>query len=558
MTAEELAGALEARRAGDQWVARCPAHDDRSPSLGIREGNGGRVLLRCYAGCTFDAVRDALLARNLEVGTATADRAPAERGRETVYPICDVTGRVVARHVRVDTADGKRVSWRGPAGERGLPEGVRSPDLPLYGTELLRDARADRPVIVCEGEKAADALRALGVVSLGTVTGAATIPGRASLEVLRGRQVFVWPDNDEPGRAHMARIVAALVGSGVRARTIQWADAGLSGDAADWIAAGGDRRALAELARTATAEDPARSLGVRPLHEGIREAMRRLDAFDAGDFSDLVQTGIQSLDRRLEGGMRAGEVTLLGAPAKGGKTTLVQQIVSSAAMGGPVLLVSPEMGLPALAEREVVRRSGSRKWDRRPWGHVPETLKEYARNAHGLAAARMVAEAMPIMVLDRTETTMADVEAAAAAIPGLRLVAIDYAQQVAGELDERKPRYMQVGEVATRSVVLAERLQIPVLVASQVNESKEGRGHRSYTFRETAILEHKAHTVLIFEIEWAEEALVRTVVSATVVCTRSRSTAAFRLPVRYDPALYRIRDAEAPDEPQQATIPVVG
>lgn len=41
-----------ARKAGaDQWSAKCPAHDDRSPSLSVRELSDGRVLFHCHAGC---------------------------------------------------------------------------------------------------------------------------------------------------------------------------------------------------------------------------------------------------------------------------------------------------------------------------------------------------------------------------------------------------------------------------------------------------------------------------------------------------------------------------
>jgi hypothetical protein len=34
-----------------RWIARCPAHEDRSPSLSIRELEDGRVLLHCFGGC---------------------------------------------------------------------------------------------------------------------------------------------------------------------------------------------------------------------------------------------------------------------------------------------------------------------------------------------------------------------------------------------------------------------------------------------------------------------------------------------------------------------------
>lgn len=44
----------------DTWLARCPSHDDRSPSLSIREGSDGRVLIYCFAGCGASDVVSAL------------------------------------------------------------------------------------------------------------------------------------------------------------------------------------------------------------------------------------------------------------------------------------------------------------------------------------------------------------------------------------------------------------------------------------------------------------------------------------------------------------------
>ncbi len=35
----------------NRWVARCPAHDDRNPSLAVRELDDGRVLVHCFGGC---------------------------------------------------------------------------------------------------------------------------------------------------------------------------------------------------------------------------------------------------------------------------------------------------------------------------------------------------------------------------------------------------------------------------------------------------------------------------------------------------------------------------
>lgn len=48
------------KRSGKGYQARCPAHDDNGPSLSLREGDDGRVLLHCHAGCTTEAVVAAL------------------------------------------------------------------------------------------------------------------------------------------------------------------------------------------------------------------------------------------------------------------------------------------------------------------------------------------------------------------------------------------------------------------------------------------------------------------------------------------------------------------
>jgi hypothetical protein len=62
MSSENLLQRLERvkKTGADKWIARCPAHDDKAPSLAIRELDDGRVLLHCFAGCGAAEVLDAL------------------------------------------------------------------------------------------------------------------------------------------------------------------------------------------------------------------------------------------------------------------------------------------------------------------------------------------------------------------------------------------------------------------------------------------------------------------------------------------------------------------
>ena len=60
------------RVAPDKWQALCPAHDDKRPSLSVREAEDGRVLLKCWTGCGAAEIVSAL-------GLSLADLFPGDR-----------------------------------------------------------------------------------------------------------------------------------------------------------------------------------------------------------------------------------------------------------------------------------------------------------------------------------------------------------------------------------------------------------------------------------------------------------------------------------------------
>jgi len=247
-----------------KWTACCPGHDDKNPSLGIALTADGRVLIFCHAGCTADHVL-------ASVGLAWRDLAPDASGdgavskpppvliRQHDYEIRDPSGRLVAVHRRIDFSDGtKRFAWLTPGPDGRLQPGLGglSPaDLPLYGVHLLDRARP--AVIVCEGEKATEALKALGVNAVGTVTGASATPGDKALKpLLNFERVYLWPDNDAPGRDHMLRIGDRLQRLGAwDVRVLVWHDAPPGGDAADLVEQYGEQ-ARAELQKLVAVARP--------------------------------------------------------------------------------------------------------------------------------------------------------------------------------------------------------------------------------------------------------------------------------------------------------------
>lgn len=65
------------RTAPDKWIARCPAHDDRGPSLSIRDA-GDKLLLHCFAGCN---ALDVVHSLGLELTDLFADRPQAHSNK---------------------------------------------------------------------------------------------------------------------------------------------------------------------------------------------------------------------------------------------------------------------------------------------------------------------------------------------------------------------------------------------------------------------------------------------------------------------------------------------
>lgn len=201
----------------------------------------------------------------------------------TRYQLRDAAGTLIAFHPRVDFPDGGKTCWYETAtGARGL-NGLPKEALPLFGSELLL-ANHNAEVVLTEGEKAAAALQAAGVLALGTATGASVIPNDTVLASLRGHPVILWPDNDTAGQGHMAKIANALERLGISYCLLTWPEAPPKGDAHDFLATTGKEALPAFLA---SAVAPAKTADVCPdFPVGALPATVR----------HLVETGAAALD----------------------------------------------------------------------------------------------------------------------------------------------------------------------------------------------------------------------------------------------------------------------
>jgi hypothetical protein len=122
--------------------------------------------------------------------------------------------------------------------------------------ELIEAVASDHTVLIVEGEKDVESLRRLNVPATCN-PGGASEPGQQPKwkaeysEFLRGADIVVVPDNDDPGRAHAETIVRMSAGIAQRIRildlTQHWPDCPKGGDVSDWLAAGGSAERLVEM-----------------------------------------------------------------------------------------------------------------------------------------------------------------------------------------------------------------------------------------------------------------------------------------------------------------------
>lgn len=73
----------------DSWIACCPSHDDKSPSMTVREAEEGKILIHCFAGCE---INDILASVGLTIQDVMPDSAPDEirRSRKIPFSPADV------------------------------------------------------------------------------------------------------------------------------------------------------------------------------------------------------------------------------------------------------------------------------------------------------------------------------------------------------------------------------------------------------------------------------------------------------------------------------------
>lgn len=217
---------------------------------------------------------------------------------QALHTYTDADGSPLFWRIRLKHPETKE-KWIRPmsrvGGHFALSEPTFENGKPVYGLHHIA-SNPDAAVWIVEGEQKADALNRLGLVA--TTSGAATSAASADWQPLRGRTVWIWPDNDDPGRGYAGEVASILLDMGCAVSCVD-ADKlglGIGDDVIEWLAAHpgaavGDIEALPIMAG---------DLSDWPDPMPLPDALPPVEAFDFDLLPNSLRPWIQDIVERVQ------------------------------------------------------------------------------------------------------------------------------------------------------------------------------------------------------------------------------------------------------------------
>lgn len=228
------------RKNGKGWMSRCPGHEDRTPSLSVSEGNDGRALVKCHAGCSLDEILRPL-------GISKSDLFEQEtQSYRPPRPPQSTNGSATSRCFEYRDEKGELLYRQWHKGKAERPDGqggwVQNLDgvrrVPYRLQETLAALATNATLHVVEGEPDVESITELGLAATCNPNGAGKWRDEYTAHFSRilGLRVRVLADNDEPGRKHAEDVARSFHVAGVAdVRVTHFPELPAKGDVSDWL-----------------------------------------------------------------------------------------------------------------------------------------------------------------------------------------------------------------------------------------------------------------------------------------------------------------------------------
>lgn len=299
------------RKNSNGWQAKCPAHEDKKASLSISVKEG-KILLFDHASCPTEAILKAvgLKLKDLFLEPKAPPKKPAIIA---THDYTDESGKLLFQTVRFDPKDFRQ---RRPSGNGKWIWNLSGVRLVPYRLPAIMK---EPSIFIVEGEKDADNLWKIGLPTTCNPMGAGKWREEWS-KLFEGKEVFILPDLDEPGRKHAVDVGKKLYGHALRIKIIELPKKADVKDVSDWLSHGGTEIDLLRLAKEAKEWLP----------PGIKPPKPVLKTFTASDLEEMV---FSEPKWAIPGLLPEGLTILAGRP-KRGKSWMALDIAKAVSSGG--------------------------------------------------------------------------------------------------------------------------------------------------------------------------------------------------------------------------------
>jgi hypothetical protein len=289
----------------------------------------GKLLVKCFAGCSQESVITALKRRGVWPPSSNGDKPQKARIVKT-YDYHDAFGKLIFQVCRMEP---KRFLQRRPDPARPGEFIWKMDGVSRVPYRLPALSKADT-VFVPEGEKDVDRLAVMGLA-------ATTNPGGANKwkpeynQYFQGKAVVILPDNDDVGRQHAQDVARNLHGIARSVKVLELPGLPDKGDVSDWIASGGTKEQLLDLVSSCSEWEQQAEPKAAPIIEIPKAPPKEPYQITGITGSELSAKEFPELKEIIKNFLTVG-YGLIGGRPKIGKSWLAFAIALAAAHGGNV------------------------------------------------------------------------------------------------------------------------------------------------------------------------------------------------------------------------------
>jgi 5S rRNA maturation endonuclease (ribonuclease M5) len=465
---------INLKKSGADLVACCPIHKENTPSFHITPAKNLFYCFGCgFNGSVIDLVAKldgitikqamALLAGESEptplrteqpkvILPGKEEKKPEGKEIEAVYPYRDEHENLLYEVVRFKPKDFRQ---RRPVAQ-GWEWNMDGVSRVLY--HLPQILRANQVWIV-EGEKDVESLTKLGFTATCSVGGAGKWLS-AYVDCLKGKEIVLCGDNDEPGRKHMAQVLESLAGKVKSARVVTIPEP--YKDVSDFIASTDSEDDMAAELRRMAEEAPALKGGINLPVYSMEELEGEYREFVATTHTHSLNLGawLPALGKEVRG-LVPGELVTILADTGVGKTAILQNIALKAA---PLCTLLFELELPGTLTFErfvqmAMEESGSNVQNVYARKSQLDWRKKGLNHVHVCSLSKLTLEGIE-KIITKSELKIGERPV---------LVMIDYIGLVTGK---GKDRYERISNVAEEMKILAKSTNTIVVLASQIHRKE--------------------------------------------------------------------------------------